>query len=195
MEIKKRQYEIIKAAGEILNSSGIQGLTTKNLAEKIGVAEGTLYRHFNSKDEIIVTMGDFVLQTTKERLNVFFDKEKTELQQLTTFFESQILFVYQHPYFLKILFSDTILSVEDVYPRHLEMLYMIQERVTIAIKNGQKNGTIRNDIAPDSTAHIIMSTYRMLMGKWVLLKYNFDIKKEVKKMSKTIIVLLQKNVS
>ena len=46
MEIKKRQLEIIEAAGEILTESGLAGLTTKNLAAKVGFGESALYRHF-----------------------------------------------------------------------------------------------------------------------------------------------------
>lgn len=49
MEIKVRQLEIIEAAGEILTESGLAGLTTKNLALKMGFAESALYRHFKSK--------------------------------------------------------------------------------------------------------------------------------------------------
>ena len=42
--IKTRQLEIITAAGGILSESGINGLTTKNLAAKMGFAESALYR-------------------------------------------------------------------------------------------------------------------------------------------------------
>ena len=54
VEIKTRQLEIITAAGEILSESGISGLTTKKLAAKMGFAESALYRHFKSKENIII---------------------------------------------------------------------------------------------------------------------------------------------
>jgi AcrR family transcriptional regulator len=56
MEIKERQIEIIEAAGEILTESGINALTTKNLAAKMGFSESALYRHYASKEEIVLTM-------------------------------------------------------------------------------------------------------------------------------------------
>ena len=68
MEIKVRQLEIIEAAGEILTESGLAGLTTKNLAAKMGFAESALYRHFKGKEEIIVTMLQYLAADMDKRL-------------------------------------------------------------------------------------------------------------------------------
>ena len=43
--MRERQLEIIQAAGDILTESGLAGLTTKNLALKMGFAASALYRH------------------------------------------------------------------------------------------------------------------------------------------------------
>ena len=56
MEFSKRQTEIIKAAVQIVSINGIQALTTKSLAEYIGISEPALYRHFKNKSEIIRAM-------------------------------------------------------------------------------------------------------------------------------------------
>lgn len=44
---------ILEAGLRILEAEGPPGLTVQRLAEKAGVAVGSLYRHFKSKDEII----------------------------------------------------------------------------------------------------------------------------------------------
>ncbi|MBI4651599.1 TetR/AcrR family transcriptional regulator [Candidatus Desantisbacteria bacterium] len=44
--------KIMKAAIKLFNKKGITGTTTKEIAEKAGVAEGALYRHFKGKDEL-----------------------------------------------------------------------------------------------------------------------------------------------
>ena len=48
-EISNRQFEIIVAAGKILTSSGVSGLTIKNLAKEMKFSESAIYRHFASK--------------------------------------------------------------------------------------------------------------------------------------------------
>ncbi|HCB88771.1 MAG TPA: TetR/AcrR family transcriptional regulator, partial [Porphyromonadaceae bacterium] len=56
MEITPRQLEIIEATGKILTASGANGLTIKNLAKEMQFSEGAIYRHFSSKEEIIIMM-------------------------------------------------------------------------------------------------------------------------------------------
>jgi AcrR family transcriptional regulator len=45
---------LIRAAIEIAAREGLAATTTAAIAEKAGVAEGTLYRHFDSKDDLLI---------------------------------------------------------------------------------------------------------------------------------------------
>ncbi len=56
MNIKPRQLEIIEATGKLLTTSGLNGLTIKNLALEMNFSESAIYRHFSSKEEIIITL-------------------------------------------------------------------------------------------------------------------------------------------
>jgi AcrR family transcriptional regulator len=46
--------KILKAARQLFARDGYDGTTTKDLAEKAGVAEGTLFRHFSNKKAILI---------------------------------------------------------------------------------------------------------------------------------------------
>lgn len=46
--------KILKAAQKLFARHGYDGTTTKELAEKAGIAEGTLFRHFTNKKAILV---------------------------------------------------------------------------------------------------------------------------------------------
>ena len=46
--------KIIKAAQKLFARNGYDGTTTRELAEKAGIAEGTLFRHFTNKKAILV---------------------------------------------------------------------------------------------------------------------------------------------
>ena len=60
LKISDRQLEIIKAAGKILTTSGVSGLTIKNLAKEMKFSESAIYRHFTSKEEIIIALLEFL---------------------------------------------------------------------------------------------------------------------------------------
>ena len=58
--ISDRQLEIIEAAGKILTTSGVSGLTIKNLAKEMKFSESAIYRHFTSKEEIIIALLEYL---------------------------------------------------------------------------------------------------------------------------------------
>ena len=44
--------KIFASALSLFNEKGIDGTSTREITQKAGIAEGTLYRHFTSKDEL-----------------------------------------------------------------------------------------------------------------------------------------------
>lgn len=51
--MRTRQY-ILEAAERMIQTKGLARLTNKEIAEEAGCAEGTLYKHFETKDELIL---------------------------------------------------------------------------------------------------------------------------------------------
>ncbi|RST58698.1 TetR/AcrR family transcriptional regulator [Siminovitchia terrae] len=50
---EERRNEILDAADELFGQKGFDGTTTKDILEKVGIARGTLYHHFKSKEDIM----------------------------------------------------------------------------------------------------------------------------------------------
>ena len=48
-----RKNEILDAADELFALKGFDGTSTNDILEKVGIARGTLYHHFKSKEEIM----------------------------------------------------------------------------------------------------------------------------------------------
>jgi AcrR family transcriptional regulator len=62
---------ILEAAAHILVSSGYEGTTTKEVAERAGVSIGSLYQYFPSKEALVAALAE---RTTQQVLNAVIDK-------------------------------------------------------------------------------------------------------------------------
>lgn len=49
----ERRNEILDAADELFGQKGFDGTSTNDILEKVGIARGTLYYHFKSKEDIM----------------------------------------------------------------------------------------------------------------------------------------------
>src|ERR1700688_419977 len=48
-----RENAILESANRLLAEKGYQGMTMEELATRVGIAKGSLYQHFRSKEELI----------------------------------------------------------------------------------------------------------------------------------------------
>ena len=63
-EAEVRKNEILDVADELFSKKGFDGTSTNDILEKVGIARGTLYHHFKSKEEIM----DALMVRLSERL-------------------------------------------------------------------------------------------------------------------------------
>ncbi|MFL1675886.1 TetR/AcrR family transcriptional regulator [Paenibacillus dendritiformis] len=52
-QAEERRNEILDAADELFEEKGFDGTSTNDILEKVGIARGTLYHHFKSKEDIM----------------------------------------------------------------------------------------------------------------------------------------------
>ncbi|MFV0395113.1 MAG: TetR/AcrR family transcriptional regulator [Coprobacillaceae bacterium] len=50
---EERKNEILDAADALFNTKGYDGTSTNDILDKVGIARGTLYHHFKSKEDIM----------------------------------------------------------------------------------------------------------------------------------------------
>ena len=57
-DAEERRNEILDVAGRLFATKGFDGTSTNDILEEIGIARGTLYYHFKSKEDILDAMID-----------------------------------------------------------------------------------------------------------------------------------------
>jgi|JI9StandDraft_2_1071091.scaffolds.fasta_scaffold01595_10 TetR/AcrR family fatty acid metabolism transcriptional regulator len=196
MEIKERQLEIIEAAGEILTESGITGLTTKNLAAKMGFSESALYRHFKGKEEIVLTMLKYLAKDMDNRLtSSVLDIESPE-EKLKAVFNNQFDFFKKNPHFLVAIFSDGLLEESKAINEAIMQIMATKKKHLLQIiQQGQKQQKFTDKLTADELVHIIMGSFRLHMLQWRLSGFAFDLKLKGNKLMSNLLTLINSKQS
>lgn len=63
-EAEERRNEVLDAADELFSQKGFDGTSTNDILGKVGIARGTLYYHFKSKEDIM----DALIERYSDRL-------------------------------------------------------------------------------------------------------------------------------
>jgi len=190
-ELSVRQLEIIEAAGKILTSSGVGGLTIKNLAREMKFSESAIYRHFTSKEEIIIGMLTFLADSIDHRLSDI-TASSDPAEQFKAMFREQFRFFDLHPHFVVAVFSDGLMEeTRLINEAILKLMNIKMKHLMPVITGGQQKGVFTNAITTDEMVHIVMGTFKLQMFKWRTANFQFDIKRSGENMIQSILTLIK----
>lgn len=111
-KMTEKQSKILQAAIEVFAEKGFSASSTSEIAQRAGVAEGTIFRHYRTKKDLLVSivaptmaklMAPFVLRGFNKVLDVEYDSFE---QFLRAFIENRLEFLNQHRSVLKILVQE-----------------------------------------------------------------------------------------
>jgi AcrR family transcriptional regulator len=188
-ELSERQKEIIKASLELIAEKGIQGLTIKNLSKKIGLVESAIYRHYESKTQILIAILDSITVETKSN-------DLAKVESVISFLEKRLknhfLTFTENPALVSVVFAEDLFQNDPllVEKTKAKVEKSISE-VAKLIKVGQQNGEIRNDIDSEQVSIMINGSVRMLVKQWKMSEYSFDLIQKGNKLIKSLKLLLK----
>jgi TetR/AcrR family fatty acid metabolism transcriptional regulator len=190
--ISDRQLEIIDATGKILTNSGVSGLTIKNLAKEMKFSESAIYRHFTSKEEIIVALLDYLAINMDNRYTNSILATQTPEEKFTTLFQNQFSFFKEHPHFVVAVFSDGLMEESQrINETILKIMSVKMKHLMPIIVEGQHKKIFTNAITSDELMHIVMGTFRLQMFKWKVANFQFDIIRDGDNMIQSILTLIK----
>ncbi len=190
--ITDRQLEIIEAAGKILTVSGVVGLTIKNLAKEMGFSESAIYRHFDSKEAIVVAMLGYLAENLDIRLQKAISNHKNPLENLESIFLDQFTFFANYPHFVVAVFSDGLLEAsQNINAAIFRIMQVKMKHLMPVVMQGQQQGFFTNAITTEELTHIIMGSFRLQMFKWRIANFQFDIELQGKNMLHAISTLIK----
>jgi len=169
-EFTERQIEIMEAATLRIDKYGIQELTIKNLAADLNLSEAALYRHFKSKNEILLGLLTYFIIEMGDRIsNIMMTNEEHPSVLLKQLFASQLNTFVKKPAIVSVIFSEGIFQFNKALLEKVsEMMTLMQKNINLLIGKGQNEGKFATLLDKEAITTIIMGSMRMVVLKWKL---------------------------
>ncbi len=159
----ERREEICQAVLRIIGEQGLTSFTTTVLAEEVGLTSGALFRHFESRDDILCETVRYGL----ERIETTFpDPTLPPLDRLLTLARNRIRLLGSDPGLSWLLRSEQarLTLPEEAVERLVAVVDRSKSFILAALREGVARGAIRNDIEPEIIMVPFMGTVHAIIG-------------------------------
>jgi len=192
-EFTERQIEIMEAATLRIDKFGIQELTIKNLASDLNLSEAALYRHFKSKNEIMLGLLNYFIEELKTRLSKILSKtDRKASELLIDIFDSQLKTFVKNPSIVTVIFSESIFQFnKELSATVSTMMEMMQSHIEKIVKTGQEDGSLSKIVGTSTLTTIIMGGMRITVLKWKLSGHQSDLVKDGRKVLDGILKMVE----
>lgn len=179
----KRKESIIISTIETLNAVGLQNLSTKLIANREGVSEGTLFRHFKNKSEIMLAVVDHFSQYDQAIIETCRRTQLSPLETIRYFYNAYAEYYQNYPEITVVVQAYDSLMCDDELAERVR--FIINNRSGFIIETiieAQKRGDIMENLDPVLVENILTGGSKEICLKWRMANFGFSIKNETTKM-------------
>jgi AcrR family transcriptional regulator len=174
-EVRREQTR--QATFNIIANQGLKGLTISAIAEKVGVSEANLYRHFKNKQEILAyaveSIGEGLLQNFS---NVKNTKMTNTVKQLKRLFKLHLEYIEANEGIPHLVFSEELhKSNPDLRKKLLNAINTYAREIELLIKKGQKDGIIHKGIDTHAFAFTMIGMIQISTMMWSLNNFSSSL--------------------
>ena len=163
MTTTARSRAILATASRLFATRGYSQTTTAEIAREAGVAEGTLYHHFGSKDGIFLTLFDETMEGYLAGIEALLARGTAGRETLSAFVRFHFDYVSRRKVQFLILLRDfpvhlTLEHFASQSPQR-EKLDRITELFSRILARGKADGTLRLPFPVRETAEMLRGSF------------------------------------
>jgi AcrR family transcriptional regulator len=166
--LEERREKILDSALRLFHEEGYETITMQDIADASEISKGSLYLQFENKEALIVAL----LERTFDKLEEIIEREaaaagsaRERLKRIVEAYVRTARDKEGHDYNLWLL---SRLSPKPDTPQQIfvrERIERLSSRVAVIFHEGGKDGTVREDIAPEKLIHLFSLISILIMER------------------------------
>lgn len=157
-----------EAAKAVFAEKGFNKSTTIEIANRAGVAEGTIYEHYKNKQDLLFSIPRQKFQSYRKQMEAAFRSEDP-LIQLRQMMWNHFLIFASDSRFLLVYFNDVKLNKQfytnESYPQYLRYLDPLYE----ILEQGKQKGLFKQDLDNRIYRNLFVGAFTHMAIRWFVL--------------------------
>ncbi len=134
----ERRLEILKALAQMLEAPKWERITTAALAQKLGVSEAALYRHFASKAQMYEGLIEFIETSVFTLANQITQDEADGRRQCEKLVEMLLAFAEKNPGMVRVMTGEALVGEHERLQARINQFF---DRVEATLKQSLRVGS------------------------------------------------------
>ncbi|WP_456463765.1 TetR/AcrR family transcriptional regulator [Persephonella sp.] len=168
--------KIIKIGAEIIVKEGLRKFTAKNIADKLGITDAAIFKHFKSMDEIILEIIERYVSRCSHSAIEAVEKGRTVKEKLELLLRSHIDVLEETRGAVPVLCFELSRSEDLKFKKILnEFVENYKSKISKIIEEGQREGSIRRNLDPEDVAMFFIGSIQAKVFAYVISKREGNI--------------------
>ena len=168
LDHQTRQHQIVEAARDLIASGGLDALTIRGIASKVGVTEAAIYRHVDSKEEVILLLIQEVEESLFHGISRATRSDRHALERLEHMLQLHVSYVELRQGISFIVIAEAAQfeepKVRSAGRRLVEKYLSLLSQI---IAQGIERDEVSKSVLPDAAAMIFFGMIQSAVTRWL----------------------------
>ena len=184
---EEKRTKILDAAARVFARNGFHSAKIGDVANEAGVAHGTVYLYFESKDDLLVSLFRESLSEVVKYVKAEIQKEKNAEDKLKRMISLQLELIETNPDLTALMLVEFPQTGKFLSSDCMDELVAYIDMIVDILKEGISEKVFDDGIDADVVATVIYSGIQGIATRWILEKMTYPLKEVADKISKTFL--------
>lgn len=155
--------EILDATDHLLARYGYRKMTVDDLAQEVGIGKGTIYLHFSSKEEVVLSHIDRIVDRLKERLRAIALSEATVAIRLRLMLFARVMYRFDSVQHYTQSLDDLLAALRPAFLARRARYFDDEALIFVEVlEEGRKTGTFAFKDSLNAAHALLLATNSLL---------------------------------
>lgn len=171
-----RKAEIVAAMLVLVTELGPDRVTTQAVANRVGITQAGVFRHFPTKRDLWHAVADWVVAEAQRRWTAAYTNNDCPLNSIKRVIGAQLKFIHDTPAVHSLIFSRELhIQNEELRQAFYCMATKFQDLLIDLVRQSQVNGVLPNEPPPKMIASLLLTFSPGLATQWSLSGRAFNL--------------------